>query len=156
MFIYMNYPVSVWLCVDSSPDKVVHGYIHNKHRVPWPQRKVMWNGILVAERENYYHFLIMLTCAWEAYACFLLISSFSLTEKVLTLHQFGIIFFLINPSVLWICTWYRYKIECSRLNDQWWNFLLGLLRILQSDLCRRKFTLTWMCEFKVQQKCCVW
>lgn len=26
MFMYMNYPVSVWFCVDSSPDKVVHGY----------------------------------------------------------------------------------------------------------------------------------
>lgn len=47
------------------------------------------------KEENYYHFLIMLTCAWEA--CFMLIS-FSLTEKVLTLHQFKIIFFLINPQ----------------------------------------------------------
>lgn len=26
MFMYMNYPVSVWLYVDSSPDKAVHGY----------------------------------------------------------------------------------------------------------------------------------
>lgn len=48
------------------------------------------------KEENYYHFLIMLTCAWEA--CFMLIFSFSFTEKVLTLHQFKIIFFLINPQ----------------------------------------------------------
>lgn len=26
MFMYMNYPVSVWFSVDSSPDKVLHGY----------------------------------------------------------------------------------------------------------------------------------
>lgn len=49
MFMYMNYPVSVWFSVDSSPDKVYMA-IYNKHRVPWPQREVMWNGILVAER----------------------------------------------------------------------------------------------------------
>lgn len=155
MFMYMNYPVSVWFSVDSSPDKVVHGYTQQtssalaseKGYVKWDLGGRKSKIIIISDNAD---------MCLGGICMFLVDFLFFSHRKSIDTSSIYNFFFLINPSVLWICTWYRYKIEFSRLNDQGWNFLLGLLRILQSDLCRRKFTLTWMCEFKVQQKCCVW
>lgn len=48
------------------------------------------------KEENYYHFLIMLTCAWEA--CSMLISSFFSHRKSIDTSSIQNNFFLINPQ----------------------------------------------------------
>lgn len=53
----MNYPVSVWLCVDSSPDKVVHAGLYTTNIECLGLRERLCEmGSWWQKEENYYHF----------------------------------------------------------------------------------------------------